>query len=193
MFKREEDEICATAGFWAALQPCEPALEPLHVARRHEPVPAVIPEVDDTIAVKRPVPIIGLDGLPRASWRLTADAAYTLNGYQWRKEPIGCYVCGQQEGAPDATLSTHNALQHKVYLCAVHGTLEEIVYAQTKVYTVQIGPVTRQGELVEEERLLFPTSMSPDDLDAYITKLLDDTEAAELAAGASPPDDRGGT
>ena len=135
-----------------------------------------------------PSKIIELDGKPRAKWRIEEGAMHLWEGKLWRKDVVGCVLCVEQEGNDYITFSRTDDEGAEHCHCVEHGPLDEVPYSMVKQYTVTIGGVVREGEEVVKDSMLFPSSMSAEEKDELINKLLDEADREENGE-ADPLDD----
>ena len=131
----------------------------------------------------RPAPVIELDGVPRARWRIQPGARYLWNGRMWIHERVGCVLCVEDDAA--LTFSTVDARSPAV-VCTEHGELCEVPYEMRKVYTIRVGDIVREGEETLEDTMLFPTEMTLSQRNALNERLLDEAQADEADAGPVP-------
>jgi hypothetical protein len=134
----------------------------------------------------RPTPVIDLDGIPRARWRIEPGARYLWNGRMWIQEQVGCVLCVEDDAA--LTFSTVDD-RSPVVVCTEHGELCEVPYEMRKVYTIRVGDIVREGEESIVDTMLFPTEMTLSQRNALIERLLDEAQADEAEAGAVPSGD----
>lgn len=144
-------------------------------------------------ASQRPMKLIELDGMPLHEWRIEPDAVYLWKGRLWRREPVGCVLCVEQEGNGYLTFASAEQRWPSTFFCMQHGELCEVGYELKKVYTITIGHVVREGEERLNDTMLFPTEMTLSEQTALIERLLDEAqeaEAQEAEAQADPaPED----
>lgn len=135
-----------------------------------------------------PSKIIELDGKERSKWRVEEGAMHLWEGKLWRKDVVGCVLCVEEEGNDYITFSRIDKDEVEHCHCVTHGALDEVKYEMVKQYTVTIGGVVREGEERVEDSMLFPASMSTEEKDELINKLLDEADREENAS-LDPVDD----
>jgi hypothetical protein len=140
------------------------------------------------LAMSGPTKIIELDGKPRSKWRIEEGAMHLWEGKLWRKDVVGCVLCVEQEGNDYITFARTDDDGAEHCHCVEHGPLDEVKYSMVKQYTVTIGGVVREGEEVVNDSMLFPASMSTEEKDELINKLLDEADREENGE-ADPLDD----
>lgn len=140
------------------------------------------------LAMSGPTKIIELDGKERSKWRIEEGAMHLWEGKLWRKDVVGCVLCVEQEGNDYITFSRTDDDGVEHCHCVEHGPLDEVPYSMVKQYTVTIGGVVREGEEVVKDSMLFPASMSTEEKDELINKLLDEADREENGE-ADPLDD----
>jgi len=130
-------------------------------------------------AMSGPTKIIELDGKPCSKWRIEEDAMHLWEGKLWRKDVVGCVLCVENEGPEHTTFARTDEDGVEHCSCVKHGPLSEVKYKMVKQYTVTIGGVVREGEEVVNDSMLFPASMSEDEKDDLINRLLDEADREE--------------
>jgi hypothetical protein len=130
-----------------------------------------------------PTRVVELDGVPRARWQLADDTVYLWNGALWRKELVGCVLCIEHTDDDHATLSK---LDDSMIVCLEHGALTQVAYSMKKVYTISIGAVTREGEEIVNDTMLFPAEMTLAEQNELSERLLDEAQREEDDAGVVP-------
>jgi hypothetical protein len=141
--------------------------------------------VSSPAGIRRPAKLIELDGVPLHKWRIEPDAVYLWKGRLWRKEPVGCVLCVEQEGNGYLTFASAERWP-SAYFCMQHGELCEVGYEMKKRYEITIGNVVREGEERVNDTMLFPTEMTLGERTTLIERLLDEAQEEEAEAGPAP-------
>lgn len=136
-------------------------------------------------AMSGPTKIIELDGKERSKWRVEEGAMHLWEGKLWRKDVVGCVLCVEKEGNDHVTFARIDDDGAEHCHCVNCGPLDEVSYSMVKQYVVTIGGVVREGEEVVKDSMLFPASMSTEEKDELINKLLDEADREE--GGESDP------
>lgn len=137
----------------------------------------------------RPRRVVELDGIPIASWPVEDEGAVFLwQGRLWSKEKVGCVLCTERDGPEFVTLCTADEHGKEQFHCIEHGELVEIPFSMSKLYTIKIGDVLREGEESLNDTMLFPAEMVLVARNELIESLLDDAERQEHEEGPAPSD-----
>lgn len=123
----------------------------------------------------RPQLLIELNDVKTAT--LDPDAVYSWRGQVWSLDVVGCVLCCEEDTS--STLVSTDDAGDESFICQAHGALVEIKYEMVKKYTVTIGGVVREGEEVVRDSMLFPASMSENETNDLINKLLDEADREE--------------
>lgn len=142
-----------------------------------------------SIKMKGPAKIIELDGIPSKNWKLEQNAVHLWNGKLWRKEPVGCVLCVEEEGSDHATLTHTDDNGVESFVCMEHGSLDEVRYSMRKRYSIMIGDVIRDGEEEFNDTILFPRIMAGMDRNELINRLLNEAEQAQIDSDVMSDDD----
>jgi len=110
-------------------------------------------------------------------------------GKLWRKDVVGCVLCVEKEGPDHTTFARTDDDGVEHCACVEHGPLDEVNYEMVKKYTVTIGGVVREGEEVVKDSMLFPASMSTEEKDELINRLLDEADREENGQGQPSEDE----
>ncbi len=111
-----------------------------------------------------------------AGRRVFREYAYSWKGRLWTVEDVSCVKCVENEES--CTLATQDSGIEEFH-CQLHGPLDEVKYVMVKRYTVTIGVVVRSGEEIVSDSMLFPASMSTEERDELINRLLDEADREE--------------
>lgn len=124
---------------------------------------------------------VELDDDSAEEWVLDSCSAYIWEGRLWRKDIVGCVLCVEADKSSTLVRTDDDGQEH--FVCQQHGPLGELKYEMVKQYTVTIGGVVREGEERVNDSMLFPASMSAEEKDDLINKLLDEADREEQEVG----------
>jgi len=143
------------------------------------------PEVDEGAwpeGFTGPLLVVSLDdeqGEPRT---VGPGEIYILDGRLWVWEEPGCAVCNE-EGDSSATLHTVDESECR---CLRHGALVEVPYLMKRRLEVAIGPIERSNTEEIRDSMLFPASLSEDELRRTIEQMLGADAAVDEETGVLP-------
>lgn len=112
--------------------------------------------------------VVSLDDLPDAARSVGPGKLYLLDGRLWLWEEPGCALCNE-DSADSRTLRT---LDESEFRCLQHGELVEVPYLMKRRLEVTIGPIARSSTEEISDSMLFPASLSRDELRVAIEEML---------------------
>lgn len=136
----------------------------------------------------RPMKIIELDGIPRRRWRIEPNAVYLWKGRLWRKEPVGCVLCCDEDDNDHLTFASAESRWPSTFVCMQHGELYEVAFEVEKRYTITLGDSYREGEERVNDTMLFPAEMTLSQRTELIERLLDEAQEHEGEPELVPTD-----
>lgn len=126
--------------------------------------------------VRGPMLVVSLDDDPDAAQSVGPGELYILDGRMWVWEEPGCALCNEDD-SPSRTLHTVDDNECR---CLKHGELIEVPYIMKRRLEVSIGPITRSSTEEMSDSMLFPVSMSEEDLRRSIEEMLGPGESDDL-------------
>ncbi len=129
-----------------------------------------------------PRKLIDLDNTPRSKWSLRLDAVHLYNGKMWNLQQLGCVLCAAEDVGDYQKQTLQLVDNHERYECLTHGELLKVAYRMERTYSVTLGGVCRTATMVQEDFVLFPTSMTEPERMNMIASILDETENEEKSS-----------
>ncbi len=131
-----------------------------------------------------PMLVVSLEDDPDAAQSVGPGELYILDGRLWVWEGPGCALCNE-EGSPSRTLHTVDDDECR---CLEHGELVEVPYIMRRRLEVSIGSVTRSSTEEMRDTMLFPVSMSEEELRLSIEEMLGQGESDDEEPDFLPRD-----